>query len=324
MREHSAAARQVAIERRLVDAMYGRLDSRVADALAARDRVLAGPVEGPQELYIRDVEVARLTRAVRELRAAEHALCFGRIDGTSGESLHIGRIALRSEGRRLLLLDWRADAARPFYAATPASPLGLRRRRHLRLDGRRVVDVSDDILDGSSPTSRDVVGDGPLVAALRRARTGRMREAVATLQAEQDAIVRSPHRGVTVVDGGPGTGKTIVALHRAAYVLYTFPGLAAGGMLVFGPNRRFLDYISEVLPSLGENDVRMATAADLTGIEPTVAEPDPVARVKGRAELAAALARWVRDQQPRGVPLEFSVGQDEIVLDAELVDGAHR
>ncbi|WP_326614397.1 AAA family ATPase [Streptomyces scopuliridis] len=324
MRVDSGVAQQVEVERRLVDAMYDRLDCVVADALAARGRVLAGPVEGPQELYARDVEVARLTRTVRELRAAEGSLCFGRIDSTSGESVHIGRTGLRSADGALLLVDWRADAARPFYAATPASPLGLRRRRHLRLNGRRVVDVSDEILDGSSPIPPDVVGDGPLVAALGRARTGRMREAVATLQAEQDAIVRSLHRGVTVVDGGPGTGKTIVALHRAAYVLYAFPALAGQGVLVFGPNRRFLDYIFEVLPSLGENDAQSATSADLTDVEPTTIESDSAARVKGRAQLATALTRWVRDHQPRGVPLDIRIGQETLVLDAESVDAAHR
>jgi DNA helicase IV len=324
MRVDSGAARQVEIERRMVDAMYGRLDSEVADAFAARDRVLAAPVEDPQDLFARDVEHARLTRAVGELRAAERSLCFGRIDSTSGDSVHIGRIGLCSADGAVLLVDWRADAARPFYAATSASPHGLRRRRHLRLNGRRVVNVSDEILDGALPTPQDVVGDGPLVAALGSARTGRMREAVATLQAEQDAIVRSPHRGVVVVDGGPGTGKTIVGLHRAAYVLYAFPALAGRGVLVFGPNGRFLDYISEVLPSLGENDVRMATLADLTGVEPTAIESDSAARVKGQAQLAGALARWVRDHQPHGVPLDIRVGLETLVLDAESVDAAHR
>lgn len=315
---------QIEHERQQVEAMYDRLDVGVADALASRARVLAAPAEGPQELYARDLEVARLTRTVSELRAADRALCFGRVDSTTGESVHIGRIGLRSEDGELLLVDWRANSARPFYAATPVSPLGVRRRRHLRLHGRRVVEVSDEILDGSSPTSEDVVGDGPLVEALGRARTGRMREAVATLQAEQDTIVRSPHRGVTVVDGGPGTGKTIVALHRAAYVLYAFPSLAERGVLVFGPNRRFLDYISDVLPSLGENDVRLATAADVIGIDATVVEPEPIARVKGQARLADALARWVRDRQPHHTPLEVRVGQDTITLDADTVDSAHR
>ncbi|GAA4994856.1 HelD family protein [Actinopolymorpha pittospori] len=324
MQMDNGVTRQVEVERQRVDAMYERLDLAVTEALAAHSRVLAAPAESAAELYARDVEVARLTRTVGELRAAERSLCFGRIDSAAGGSLHIGRIGLRSEDGAVLLVDWRADAARPFYAATPAWPMGLRRRRHLRLNHRRVADVSDEILDGSGPTSHDIVGDGPLVAALGRARTGRMREAVATLQAEQDVIVRSPHRGVTVVEGGPGTGKTIVALHRAAYVLYAFPVLAERGVLVFGPNRRFLDYISEVLPSLGENDVQMATLADLAGVAPSAADSDPVARIKGQARLAAALARWVRDRQPRGVPLAVRVGQDTLVLEPETVIDAHR
>ncbi|MEU0519418.1 ATP-binding domain-containing protein [Streptosporangium sp. NPDC006007] len=315
---------QIEDERERVREMYDRLDVEVADALSSRACALAAPAEDPQELYARDLEAARLTRRVSELRAADRALCFGRIDSMAGESVHIGRIGLRSEDGALLVVDWRANAARPFYAATPVSPMGTRRRRHLRLHGRRVVAVSDEILDGSSPTPEDVVGDSPLVAALDRARTGRMREAVATLQAEQDAIVRSPHRGVTVVDGGPGTGKTIVALHRAAYVLYAFPSIADRGVLVFGPNRRFLDYVSDVLPSLGENDVRLATVADLIGVEATAVEPGVVARVKGQARLAAVLARWVRDRQPHGTPLKFKVGQDTLTLDAQTVDAAHR
>jgi DNA helicase IV len=128
--------------------------------------------------------------------------------------------------------------------------MGLRRRRHLRVEGRAVRAVSDELLDGSSAAVGDIVGDGPLTEALEARRTGRMRAAVATLQAEQDAIVRSPHRGVTVVQGGPGTGKTVVALHRAAYVLYAFPGAAARGVLVLGPNARFLDYVSWFCGSL--------------------------------------------------------------------------
>lgn len=143
---------QIEHERQQVEAMYDRLDVGVGDALASRARVLAAPAEGPQELYARDLEVARLTRTVSELRAADRALCFGRVDSTTGESLHVGRIGLRSEDGELLLVDWRANSARPFYAATPVSPLGLRRRRHLRLHGRRVVEVSDEILDGSSPS----------------------------------------------------------------------------------------------------------------------------------------------------------------------------
>ncbi|WP_030454765.1 HelD family protein [Herbidospora cretacea] len=307
-------------EQQIVDGLYDRLDTAVAETLAARERVLTTS----DDPHGRDVELSRLTRRLGELRAAEHALCFGRVDTPAGHSLHIGRVGLRSPDGEVILVDWRADAARPFYAATPAAPMGLRRRRHLRLRNRRVVDVSDEILDGSAPAPGDVVGDGPLAAALSRARTGRMREAVSTLQAEQDAIVRSPHRGVTVVDGGPGTGKTLVALHRAAYVLYAFPAVAARGVLVYGPNSRFLDYISDVLPSLGENDVRMATLTDLVGAAPTATEPEEAAREKGAAGMAAALAGRVRARQPRGVPLEVKVGQETLVLTPAEVDAARR
>lgn len=324
MRTKNEATHPTEAERSAVEAMYHRLDRGVADALERRRRMLAAPAEGPQELYARDVAVAGLARAVSELRAAERSLCFGRIDSSSGDSVHIGRTTLRDEDGGLILADWRADAARPFYAATPAAALGLRRRRHIRLDRRRVIAVSDEILDGSPPTTDDLVGDSPLVEALGAARTGRMHEAVATLQAQQDEIVRSAHRGVVVVDGGPGTGKTIVALHRAAYVLYAFPALAERGVLVFGPNHRFLDYISEVLPSLGENDVRMATLADIAGIEPSTAESEAAARIKGRVELATALAGWVRDQQPHGVPFDVTVGQHTLHLAAAKVDDARR
>jgi DNA helicase IV len=299
-------AGQIEDEQRSIDVMYARLDAELTSSLSARERVMASPVEGSEAHYARDVELSWLAGITRELRMAEQSLCFGRIDGVDGEaSLHIGRVGLRSESGDSLLVDWRAEAARPFYAATMASPLGLRRRRHLRVEDRSVVAVTDEILDGTAPTDADVVGDGPLASALSGARTGRMREAAATLQREQDEIVRSEHRGVMVVDGGPGTGKTIVALHRAAYVLYAFPSIAERGVLVFGPNRRFLAYISEVLPSLGENDVDLATTPDLVGIEAERLEPEGIARVKGRRQFAEALAQWVQAREPHGAPLRL-------------------
>ncbi|MER7604773.1 AAA family ATPase [Nocardioides sp. NPDC127503] len=325
MGEQVSRVGQVEEEQRSVDAMYVLLHAEVSARQAAQERAIAAPVDGASERYARDLEVERLTESIRQLQAAEHSLCFGRIDRSDqGEALHIGRIGLRTEDGSPLLIDWRAEAARPFYAATMAAPMGVRRRRHLRLDGREVVDVNDEILDGTSPTAVDLVGDSPLVAALSTARTGRMHEAAATLQAEQDEIVRSPHRGVMVVDGGPGTGKTIVALHRAAYVLYAFPSIADQGVLVFGPNRRFLTYISEVLPSLGENDVRLATMPDLVGVEATRTEPDHIARAKGRAALADALARLVRRHQPHGVPLELKTTHDTVTLEPAVVDTARR
>lgn len=318
-------ARQIAEEQGWVDAMYARLDADLGASASAHAVAMASPVDGPEDLYARDVEASRLANAIRLLRSAERSLCFGRIDAVRpGESLHVGRIGLRTDDGEVLLVDWRAEAARPFYSATMVSPLGLRRRRHLRLDGRTVVEISDEILDGTAPTSEDVVGDGPLVSALSGARTGRMREAAATLQAEQDEIVRSSHRGIMVVDGGPGTGKTIVALHRAAYVLYAFPSIAERGILVFGPNRRFLTYISDVLPSLGENDVQLATLADLVGVDPTASEPDALARLKGRATLAGGLARWVEAHQPHGAQLEVRTAHGTVILDAPRVDAARR
>ncbi|MGC5165490.1 HelD family protein [Luteimicrobium sp. DT211] len=316
---------QVAEEQRSVDAMYARFDPEVTAKVAAQDRAMAAPVGERSDLYVRDVEVSQVAASLRQLRAADHGLCFGRIDGSDGgEALHVGRIGLRTESGEPLLVDWRAEAARPFYAATLASPLGVRRRRHLRLEGREVVELTDEILDGTAPTGADLVGDGPLVSALSAARTGRMHEAAATLQTEQDEIVRSPHRGVMIVDGGPGTGKTIVALHRAAYVLYAFGAVAERGVLVFGPNRRFLTYISDVLPSLGENDVRLATMPDVVGVEATRTEPDRLARLKGRAACAEGLASWVRRHEPHGVPLELTATGETVVLDVALVDAARR
>ncbi|MFC8730855.1 HelD family protein [Luteimicrobium sp. NPDC057192] len=323
MGEQFGRVGQVAEEQRSIDAMYARLDAEVGAKLAAQERAMAASVGERSDLYARDLEVAQLAGSVGRLRAAEQSLCFGRIDGAGG-SWHVGRVGLRTESGEVLLVDWRADAARPFYAATLAAPLGVRRRRHLRLDGRTVVELTDEVLDGTAPTEADVVGDGPLVSALSAARTGRMNEAAATLQAEQDAIVRSPHRGVMVVDGGPGTGKTIVALHRAAYVLYAFPSIADRGVLVFGPNQRFLTYIADVLPSLGENDVRLATMPDVVGVEATRDEPDRVARLKGRAACADGLARWVQRHEPDGVPLELTATGETVVLDAALVDVARR
>jgi DNA helicase IV len=317
---------QIDAEQQTVDEIYRRLDMEITDRSTALDRQWSAPRDGLGDLFARDAEIARLNNRLRALRDAEPSLCFGRIDPSDerGESLYIGRIGLTGDDGGSLLVDWRAEAARPFYAATMVAPAGIRRRRHLTVDRRRVGEISDEILDGSSPTDDDIVTDGPLVSALSAARTGRMRQAAATLQAEQDEIVRSPHQGVTVVDGGPGTGKTVVALHRAAYVLYAFPALADRGLLVYGPNRRFLTYISDVLPSLGENDVRLATLPDIVGTEATRTEPDHIARIKGRAVLADAIARRVRRRKPHGRSLSVRIDDETVTLDAAVVDMARK
>ncbi|GAB3427940.1 HelD family protein [Flindersiella endophytica] len=322
----SSTSTQIAEEQARVAVMYECLDARVAAVKAQLAEALREPVGDATALYEREVATRRLVGELRDLGGAEPALCFGRIDaadtagGAGRETVYVGRIGLRDgEGGSPVLVDWRADAARPFYAATLLRPMGLRRRRHLRLNGRTVRDLNDEILDGSAPGPDDVPGDGPLAEALAAKRTGRMRAAAATLQAEQDAIVRSPHRGVTVVQGGPGTGKTIVALHRAAYVLFAFARVAEEGVLVVAPSPRFLDYISHVLPSLGENDVCLATLDELAGVESTGVVPVSAARLKGRADLADGLAAWVRSNRPAPEAVTLPVGTEQIELDGSAV-----
>ncbi|MFF7755625.1 HelD family protein [Streptomyces sp. NPDC007971] len=315
----SGAARQVEAEQEHVSATYALLDERLADARAQLAGVLKAPADGPTERYAREVEAGRLTGLLRRLEGAEQGLVFGRVDRGDGTALHVGRLGLRpDDGDLPLLVDWRADAARSFYAATPLHPMGLRRRRHLRVQDRVVHAVSDELLDGCAPGDDDVVGDSPLVQALEAGRTGRMGAAVSTLQAEQDAVVRSAHRGVTVVQGGPGTGKTVVALHRAAYVLYAFARAAENGILILGPNTRFLDYVSAVLPSLGENDAVLATCQELAGVRPAHREPFDSARLKGDLVMADALAGLVRSLQAPGGDFAVRVGQELI----RLPDGA--
>lgn len=206
------AVRQVELERAHVTALYELLTERRSEARAHRADALRAPAESAGEVYEREVAAERLAKEIGRLEGAENGLVFGRMDWSDGTALRIGRIGLQTEADELpLLVDWRASAARPFCEATPVHPMNLRRRRHLRLADHTVVAVSDELLDGSAPTAEDIVGDGPLTEALSARRTGRMQAAVATLQAEQDEIVRSAHRGVTVVQGGPGTGKTVVA-----------------------------------------------------------------------------------------------------------------
>jgi len=243
----------------------------------------------------------KLTR----LNAAENGLCFGRLDlHDDDEPLYIGRIGLSdgSEHRTPLLIDWRAPAARPFYLATAVSPAGVRRRRHIRTRHRKVIEVHDEVLDpGAVDGARNdgITGEAALLAALNASRTGQMTDIVATIQAEQDRIIRSPHRGVLVVQGGPGTGKTAVALHRAAFLLYQHrEQLARRVVLVIGPNPTFLRYIGDVLPSLGESSVLLSTVGGLyPGVTADLAESPETAEVKGRIAMAGVVAAAVRDRQ---------------------------
>jgi DNA helicase IV len=275
----------------------------------------------------RDILVAERSGLLAALNAVDGSLCFGRIDLTSGVRHHIGRIGLRADDaeRTPVLIDWRAEVARPFYLATGHTPMGLRRRRHITTEGRTVTALHDEFLDvGDRERTghEDPSGDAVLLAALNSARTGRMSDIVQTIQAEQDEIIRAPHRGVLVVEGGPGTGKTAVALHRAAYLLYEHRELLAKrAVLIVGPNPAFLGYIGEVLPSLGETGVLLATVGELyPGVKATARDTPEAAAVKGRADMADVLAAVVRDRQALPDPvIAIEHDREVLMLDDGLV-----
>ncbi|OIJ62604.1 HelD family protein [Streptomyces mangrovisoli] len=303
-----------------VDALRGDTEAGVSDALAQGDKPMQARLE-------RDILVAERSGLLAALNAVDGSLCFGRIDQTSGTSHHIGRIGLRADDAEHtpVLIDWRADVARPFYLATGHTPMGLRRRRHIATDGRTVTSLHDEILDLGDATRtghEDPSGDAVLLAALNSARTGRMNDIVQTIQAEQDEIIRHGHRGVLVVEGGPGTGKTAVALHRAAYLLYEHRELLAKrAVLIVGPNPAFLGYIGEVLPSLGETGVLLATVGELfPGVRATATDTREAAAVKGRAGMADVLAEVVRDRQALPDPvITIEHDREVLMLDDGLV-----
>ena len=305
--------------------LYGHLDGlrdRAAGRLAQTLRQTGGT---PQARTERDVNAVMYTQRLAQLDAAENGLCFGRIDFHDAEPRYIGRMGIRDEADDYepLLLDWRAPAARPFYLATPVSPEGVRRRRHIKTLRREVIRLDDEVLDltdaaqngHSDSLTGGLTGEAALLAALSASRTGQMSDIVETIQVEQDWIIRSPHKGVLVVQGGPGTGKTAVALHRAAFLLYTYrEQLARRAVLIIGPNPTFLRYVGQVLPSLGETSVLLSTIADLyPGITARRDEPVAAAAVKGRLDMAKVMAAAVRARQG-GSPSGLEVSYDHDVL----------
>ena len=291
-------------EQEYITGLYLRLDElreRASGRLAGVLRQAGGTPAARTE---REALAASYQHQVGQLDAAENGLCFGRLEFTDGTRSYIGRIGLHADNDTYdqLLMDWRADAARPFYLATAAAPGDVRVRRHITSRGREVLRLDDEVLDlaAADPTRHEgLTGEATLLAALTASRTGRMRDIVETIQAEQDRVIRSRLAGVLVVQGGPGTGKTAVALHRAAYLLYTYRRqLEKRGVLLVGPNSTFLRYIGQVLPSLGETSVLMATIGDLMpGIRATGTESPQAARVKGLPAMAGIVARAVRDRQ---------------------------
>ncbi|MGY2011444.1 RNA polymerase recycling motor ATPase HelR [Nocardia gipuzkoensis] len=308
-------------ERSYVTALYARLDAERAQMKGRYGAALRG---NGGTLVDRDVEVRALAKQVKRLDVADNGLCFGRLDTLSGEHSYIGRIGLFDEENEYepLLLDWRAPAARAFYVATAASPENMRRRRQFHTRGRHVVDFTDEVLGRPGGGER---GDAALLAAVNAPRGAGMRDIVATIQSEQDEIIRLDHPGVLVIEGGPGTGKTVVALHRVAYLLYTQrERMERHGVLVVGPNPAFLNHIGRVLPSLGETNVVFTTTGDLMpGLRVTADDTPDAARLKGSLKILDVLAAAVADRQrlpEHSLPIELT--DVTVRIDAETAEWA--
>jgi DNA helicase IV len=316
-------------EQHYVDLLYGRLDELRARAerelVAVRGTAPSGTHQNRSE---RDSFAALYEQRLAQLRAVEDRLCFGRFDTTDEGQRYVGRIGLSDDERVQLLIDWRAPAARMFYQATAASPGDVVRRRHLTTRGRAVTAIEDEVLNLDDIDAGELAtlsGEGALLAALNAKRTGRMGDIVATIQAEQDDVIRAELSGVLVVQGGPGTGKTAVALHRAAYLLYTHrERLARSGVLLVGPNPTFLRYIERVLPSLGETGVVMATPGQLLpGVVATVDDVAEVAALKGDVRMAEVIATAIKHRQRvPDVPKLLNVEGHQLVLRPHVVAAA--
>ncbi|HUF32652.1 MAG TPA: hypothetical protein VMN58_05525 [Acidimicrobiales bacterium] len=290
-------------EQAYIDHAYECLVSARQRAIELRRLTTVGPGGTHQARYESEMVEDAIRNRLAQLHLGDVALVFGRIDpdGEVDERFYIGRLAVADDAQEPVVVDWRAPIAEPFYRATGRDPMGLARRRHFATRGPRLLDIEDEtfVAGGEGTAGGGLVGQSVLLTALEGARTGRLGDIVATIQAEQDEIIRSDLGGLLVVQGGPGTGKTVVALHRAAYLLYThrFP-LEGQGVLVVGPNRLYLRYIERVLPSLGEAGVELALLADLVPERVGQGRDNPVAdRVKGDLRMVALLAHAVRDRQ---------------------------
>jgi DNA helicase IV len=315
-------------EQRHVDAAYEALDAARVAARSVVDTYRDVERGGTHQSRLeRDAAIAVTGRRLTQLRVGDAQLAFGRLD-LHDDRLYVGRVALADSQDEPILIDWRAPVAEPFYRATARHPMGVVRRRHLVTRGRVVTGLDDEVFDQDRADELGLVvmGDGALLGSLDRARTGRMRDIVATIQADQDQAIRAPLAGLGIVLGGPGTGKTAVALHRAAYLLYTHRAVLAGpGVLLVGPNTVFLRYIEQVLPSLGEDGVVLTTPS---GLDPrrraTSTDPDRVAALKGDVRMAALLVNALADRQrplrkPIAVPhaghlLRISVGDSQRIV----------
>jgi hypothetical protein len=310
----------VAADERHFAAISHALASTLADLQSRLDDALQTSGGTGQAAMDRDLEVHRLTARLRVLRRFTLDLCLGRMAFEDGDTVYVGRLGLTDPTGRRLLVDWRSPAAEPFFAATHADPRGLVSRRRYRWTGGRVTDYWDEVFAADGLEGHAALDDqSAFIASLGESRSERMRDVLGTLAADQDAIIRAGSRGALVVDGGPGTGKTVVALHRAAYLLYADPRLGhRGGVLVVGPHRPYLAYVADVLPSLGEEEVRTCTLRDLVPEGAGAAEEtDPeVARLKASADLVRAIEPAVRFyEEPPTEPMLVETPWAEVLLD---------
>jgi DNA helicase IV len=341
--------REIAEEQEFLDVALSALDRMRQGARELRDSAAVANMRGAGDLVERDVVMGTALHRLDQLAIGDQPLFFGRIDYQAnghgaGDTYHVGRLAVSDDALNPLVIDWRAPVAEAFYRATGVEPLGLSRRRHVAIRANEVSSVEDEYFADANgeldlpesemraATEEGLVdgglalgGPGALLAALGRARTGRMGDIIATIQGEQDQIIRSPLPGILLVQGGPGTGKTAVALHRAAYLLFTFRAtLERQGVLVVGPNPLFLNYIENVLPSLGESGVTLSTIAGLvTNVDVRASESEEVDQLKGDIRMVRVLARALRTRErPIRQDVEIPVGRAILTLKASYTEEA--
>ncbi|MCW3814610.1 AAA family ATPase [Micromonospora sp. DR5-3] len=309
----SEAEQQIAIEQQVVDKVYARLEVMREQAKELKEeghsRATSGPLTG---LVERDAMVLRAAARMSDLDGQEEGIVFGRLDFDDGYTYRVGRLGVRDEDREPLVVDWRAPAAAPFYRATPGEPLGVERRRVITCAGPKVIGLDDDVL--TEEDIEGVVGEGALLASLTRERGEHMRDIVTTIQREQDEAIRAPAHGVTLITGGPGTGKTQVALHRAAYLLYSDRGkFADGRVLVVGPSTVFTEYIGRVLPGLGEGSVHLRAIGELfEGVVATRRDSAEVARSKGDLKMVRVLTELAWDTPPNAPDRLSTLNADDL------------
>ncbi|MFI7030313.1 RNA polymerase recycling motor ATPase HelR [Microbispora rosea] len=321
---HKADPKLIAADERHFAAIAESLEQSIADLAGRLDAELRAPGGAGRQALDRDLEVHRLTARLRVLRRFGLDLCLGHMVGEDDpEPVYIGRLGLTDSAGRRLLLDWRSPAAEPFFGATHANPMGLASRRRYRWTRGRISDYWDEVFTPDGFDGHAALDDqSAFIASLGGSRSPRMRDVLGTIQADQDAVIRAGSEGALVVDGGPGTGKTVVALHRSAYLLYSDPRLGhrRGGVLFVGPHQPYLAYVADVLPSLGEEGVQTCTLRDLVpqGAAATVEKDPDVARLKSSADLVKAIEPAVRFyENPPAAPMTVTTPWSDISLSAD-------